>query len=144
MIRHCAPLVACLSLFASLLLVAGCGSAGSGRAEVSGAVQFDGKPVTAGGIRFIAQDKDGVNTPGLILDGKYEMKDGAGPVPGKYKVQISWLKKTGRTINTSENNDPEYARDETIEQIPAKYNANTTLEVDIKPGTNTHDFDLKR
>jgi hypothetical protein len=126
------------------VLVSGCGGGPAARAPVTGSVQFDGKPIPAGGIRFIALDKEGMSTNGPINDGKYEMAKDDGPTPGKYKVQVSWPKKTGRKINTTENQDPEYTQEETIEQIPIKYTKNTTLEVEIKSGANTHDFNLTR
>jgi hypothetical protein len=137
-------LLAVAILGLALVLVAGCGGSSSQRVPVSGTVQFNGKPVTNGGISFIGRDKDTISTNGPITDGKYELTAQDGPTPGKYQVQISWLKKTGRKINLTENRDPEYTQDETIEQIPAKYNNNTTLEVEIKSGTNTHDFNLTR
>jgi hypothetical protein len=141
--RPLAVLFGCATLPAILLVAAGCGS-GSSRSSVSGTVQFDGKPVPDGTVRFIAVDQGNNNTNGAIRDGKYELTAEAGPLPGKYKVQISWPKKTGKQVNTSENEDPEYAMPEVIEQIPDKYNKKTTLEAVIQSGANTHNFDLKR
>ena len=114
------------------------------RVPVSGSVQYNGKAIAVGGVRFIAQDQSGISTNGPIHDGKYELAADQGPTPGKYKVQITWPKKTGRKINKSEIADPEYIEEETIEQIPPKYNRDTTLEVEIKSGKNQHDFDLKK
>lgn len=127
------------------LLLAGCGSSENPRMPVTGAVQFDGKPVDGGVIRFLAQDEKNVHTNAAIRAGKYELTDKDGPNVGKYKVQISWPKKTGRKINTSETGDAEYVQEETVERIPAKYNAtHTTLEADVKSGKNNFDFDLKK
>jgi hypothetical protein len=56
-------------------------------------------------------------------------------------VEITASRKTGRVVMA------EGFGDETIDEseqfIPAKYNAESTLEVEIKAGRNTADFDLK-
>jgi hypothetical protein len=76
---------------------------------------------------------------GPIQDGRYDLEDKRAPYPGQYRVQIYWNKKTGRTLT-----GPKGAtKEERKQAIPAKYNTNTELKVEVKPGSNTLDFDLK-
>jgi hypothetical protein len=130
-----------LLLAVAALALVGC-SSDSDRSRVQGAVRYNGEPVDDGGIAFIpeGQGESQVRTTGAIQDGRYDLDSTRGPYPGKYRVEIYWRKKTGDKIF---NRDRTASRDVTKEGIPAKYNTNTELEVVIKPGRNTKDFDLK-
>ncbi len=121
--------------------LAGC-SSGSGHCAVQGKVSYGGEPVDAGGIAFIPEgDGDGqVRATGDILDGHYDLDSNHGPLPGKYRVEIYWHKKTGRQIA---NRSGTAFREVTEQAIPAMYNENSALTVEVKPGHNTFDFDLK-
>jgi hypothetical protein len=76
-----------------------------------------------------------------IQDGKYSLEVGKGPKPGTYRVEITWNKKTGRSIINK--SDPPNLIEETLQVIPEQYNTKSTLTRDIKPGINTLDFELK-
>jgi hypothetical protein len=132
------------TLVAALALVAlfGCSSS-SERSSVHGAVRYDGEPVDDGGIAFLPEGGDGsaqIRATGEIRDGRYELDSTRGPTPGKYRVEIYWNKKTGRQLTSPSGLA---TKDETRQAIPAKYNERTELTVDVKPGRNTFDFDLK-
>jgi hypothetical protein len=131
-----------LFLAVAMLALAGCG-ADAGRAAVQGTVSYGGEPVDSGGIAFLP-DGGGdaqVQATGDILDGHYNLEGGHGPSPGKYRVQIYWQKKTGRKITSRSGTA---SREVTEQVIPANYNENSELTVDVQPGRNTFDFDLKK
>ena len=126
-------------LLAGLVVWAG-GCGGAGQTSVKGAVTLDDQPVGPGSISFLSTGEGGANAAAAIEDGKYQTPPDRGPRPGTYKVEISWPKKTGKKIPSL---DPGIMSDETREAIPAKYNAQSTLTVEIQPGENVKDFHLK-
>jgi hypothetical protein len=131
-----------LFLAVAALALAGCSSSDSGRSRVQGAVSYGGEAVDDGGIAFIPDDGGvaQVRATGEIRDGQYNLDGSRGPYPGKYRVEIFWYKKTGRQIASPSG---KAIKDETKQVIPAKYNDKTELKVEVKPGRNTFDFDLK-
>jgi hypothetical protein len=131
-----------LFLAVAALALAGCSSSGSGRSPVQGAVSYGGEAVDDGGIAFIPEEGGAsqVRATGEIRDGRYDLDGSRGPNPGKYRVEIFWYKKTGRQIASPSG---KAFKDETKQAIPAKYNDKTELKVEVKPGRNTFDFDLK-
>ncbi len=123
------------------LSLAGCGTSSTGRCPVQGAVSYGGEPVDDGGIAFIPEGggEMPLRATGEIHDGRYDLDSSRGPYPGKYRVEIYWFKKTGRTLTSPSG---KATREETRQAIPPKYNEKTQLEVEIKPGHNTRNFDL--
>jgi hypothetical protein len=129
---------ACFVCTVSLFALAGCGGAPS----VSGTVTFEGAPVDGGTITFTPEQGGTVTARGAqITEGKYVIKSENGLAPGKYKVEIVWNKKTGKTVPNP--NDTGTTVDETKQVIPNKYNSRTELTAEIKSGSNSLDFDLK-
>jgi len=119
--------------------VIGCGS--SNQVSVQGRVTMDGQPVGPGSIVFLPDaGAEGTKVAAAIEDGKYQIGPERGASPGNFRVEISWSKKTGKQIPSA---DPGMMMDETKEAIPPKYNAETTLRCEFKPGDNVHDYDLK-
>lgn len=112
------------------------------RASVSGSVMFNEQLVEQGTIEFIATGNTSApSAGGAIVNGQYEITE-KGPVFGHYKVQIQAMRKTGRMVNAGPQTGG--AQVEEVKQfIPAQYNSRTTIEVEIKPGLNKLDFDLK-
>jgi hypothetical protein len=131
-----------LFLAVATLAVAGCSSSDSGRSRVQGAVSYGGEAVDDGGIAFIPEEGGAsqIRATGEIRDGHYDLDGSRGPHPGKYRVEIFWYKKTGRQIASPSG---KAFKNETNQAIPAKYNDKTELKVEVKPGRNTFDFDLK-
>jgi hypothetical protein len=126
----------------SLCLAAGCDGTG-GRVPVAGTVTFDGQPVDGGAIAFLPEGEgDGDRPkPGTRIDeGRYAILARKGPVPGVYRVQIHWAKKTGKKVPFD---SPPVLIDETRQVIPEKYNTQSTLRVEVHSGSNAFDFDLK-
>jgi hypothetical protein len=122
-------------VLAALLALAGCG--GGKTAQVNGTVKVDGKPVESGAIMFVPVDGKTSTAGGEIKDGRYSVQ-----VPvGAMKVSISAPKVVGKKKVYPTPNSPEMPV--TKEALPARYNEQTELRLDVKPGTNPKDFDLQ-
>ena len=139
--RRCSFLATLMILQTSLLLCGGCNS-DNGRATVQGKVSFDGAPVDSGIITFVS--KEGPTAGAEILNGEYTISGDRGPMVGENKVEISWMKKTGKQIPVGSPAPAGTMLDETKEAIPPKYNRDSTLTVQIDAGSNTHDFELTK
>src|SRR5437763_2792243 len=83
-----------LTAFA-LLAAAGCSS---GRVPLTGEVTYDDTPIDEGTITFVPASgaTDAGKPSARIEGGKYKFDKDTGPAPGKYQVEITWLKKTGK------------------------------------------------
>lgn len=123
----------------TLLLAFSVGCTGNAPKSVSGKVTLDGEPVKGGSVVFLPADVNGTKGAAEIIDGSYLIGGDSGLKPGKYRVEISWFKPTGRKIPSA---DPGFTTDETREVIPAKYNTNSELKADIGARENTHNFTL--
>lgn len=118
-----------VQLFAPLVLAlvcfTGCGD-GLGLAPVKGTVTLDGQPLA--GAEVIFRPADGRPSLGVTdAEGKYELRydtDLLGALPGKHKVSIS----TGGEAAETGSED---AGGKKVERLPAQYNKQTTLEVDV-------------
>jgi hypothetical protein len=125
---------------ACLALSSGCGG-GSGRRPLGGQVSFQGRPVEQGSITFLATgDRPGPVAGALIRDGRYDIPAAQGLLPDTYRVAISWPR-PGAALT------PEQiaagASPQAEEQIPPKFNTETTLTAEVKTsGSNQFDFEL--
>lgn len=135
--RSCLALAICLACFVSVLT--GCG--GDGRRSVSGEVTLDGEPVDGGSIVFLPSGGEGGKGAAEIVKGKYAIPTEQGLPPGSYRVEIHWLKPTGKQIPSG---DPGMMTDERAEAIPAQYHSASTLVAEITAGENKHNFHLKK
>jgi hypothetical protein len=130
----------CLGLCA---LLAGCSGPkykGDKRYPLSGEVTLDGQPVDLGSISVIPEGSKGGASGGVINEGKYDVPEEKGPTAGTYRVQINWLKRTGRQLR-----DPESGEmyDERREALPEKFHTKSELTVEVPAPDNRHDFTLK-
>ena len=75
-----------------------------------------------------------------IVDGEYTIPADKGAVVGKNLVRISAYGPTGKMFKEPSGEMVE----ERGQLIPVKYNKQSTLEREVKPGKNTFDFDLKK
>jgi hypothetical protein len=125
--------------------MAGCDQEADGlpRKPIRGTVTFDGKPVAKGMIQFQpATAAESVSAGSLIEDGTYSIDRAAGLVPGTYKVIINSQAAGAAALPKDEH--PGAPRPRPKEPIPAKYNAATTLTIQVKPDEDkSFDFDLK-
>ena len=125
----------------ALSLLAGC-DGGPERVPVRGMVTYNSVPIDNGTIVFIPEGlPKGVPKAGTrIAAGAYAFEPGFGPFTGKYTVEITWDKKTGRKVSTGDAD----SRDETKQMLPAKYNSQTTLTAEVKRGETKCDFTLDK
>jgi len=131
----CAPVP--LALLLLCLATSGCGS--GSRAPVEGTVSLDGAPVDGGFIIFAPTDYREGQVKAVtaeIKGGKYSLDAAHGPVPGTYRVQIVWEKKTGQQIK-----DPDTGgmKDEVKDYIPEEFNSQAKT-VEINPSGNKFDY----
>lgn len=129
-------------VLAALLLFTGCDQK---RISIHGLVNFDDKPVGEGSISLEPADGQGPTTGGKIVDGKYELTGDAAPLPGKMKVRIMGMRKTGRKVQgASLASTTPIVIDEVEHYIPSIYNKQTTLVCDVsREGPRQIDFKLK-
>ena len=130
-------------LAALLLCSFGCGrSNGLDRAAVAGKVTLDDTPLAAGSITFCPTgDTKGPAAGGTIEDGQYSIAVAKGPVVGRNRVEIHATRKTGRKVQAPMS-DRGVLTDEIVEAVPARYNSQSTLEMNVKAGDNALDFTL--
>jgi hypothetical protein len=129
----------CVFVIASGLLIwSGCD--GNSRARVQGTITLDGQPIELGAISFIPVDGQSPTTGGPITNGQYSVAN----VPvGEMKVAISGSKVVGKKKLYQDRPDsPEMPITEN--PVPAQFSdlQNTTLRLDVKPGTNGKNWEL--
>jgi hypothetical protein len=127
-----------------LPLVFGCGEENPlGRRAVYGDVSYQGKPVDYGSIQFIPVDPQrGVSSGAMIEAGKYQIQESLGLPPGNYSVMVS---SPDQSQQTKIEEVPGDARTLAAERIPAKYNLQTTLKVEVPKARGRYEanFDLQ-
>lgn len=117
------------------LVLSGCDGK-PGMATVAGTVTLDGKPVPVGSILFVPVDGQSPTAGGSIQNGRYSVQ-----VPlGRMKVSLSVPKVVGKKKIYPTPNSPEMPITE--EALPAKYNEQTDLQVDVNARTKRQDFVL--
>jgi len=124
-------------IFAASALIAGCAKESS--SSVHGKVTLDGEPVAAGDIVFLPAQASSRKAAAAIEQGTYALAPSDRLNPGSYRVEIRWPKGTGRKVASA---DPGMQAEETREAIPAKYNTDSTLKVEIGSGDIEKDFAL--
>lgn len=105
--------------------------------EVTGAVTYAGQPVKSGSIRFESTATGKYSTEGFIADGRYKVKI----KPGNFRVEVSSPRPK---VAPGGKTPPGPGEDEVVETIPAKYNTNSELKVEIGVGQLSHDFTLTK
>jgi len=132
------PLLAGLILIlAASAWIAGCAKGSS--SSIHGKVTLDGEPVAAGDIVFLPVQSSSRKTAAAIEQGTYALAPSDKLNPGSYRVEIRWSKATGRKVASA---DPGMQTEETREAIPAKYNTDLMLKVDVGNGDREQDFVL--
>ena len=127
---------ACASgILAALVVLAGCSPPTT--AEVSGLVTIDGQPVQRGAINFDPVDGNTPTAGGVINEGRYSVM-----VPiTTMKVRIKASKVVGKRklYDTPDSKEVDVVE----EAAPARYNTETELTFEVKPGKNHKDFELQ-
>jgi len=127
-------------------LSSGCGGGDElPREAVSGTVDLDGKPLEKGTIRFTpaAQSNavSAVEGGAMIESGKFSIPRDRGLVPGNYQVAVfgGGPGASGKSQKGTATGGPS----PTKESIPAKYNAQSKLQAEVKKGgPNDFTFNL--
>ena len=123
----------------NLVVLQGCSPRGPALGRVEGTVTLDGVPL--GGARIIFTPVDGGRSSMAVTDGSghYELEFAGGikgAVVGKHKVSIS-------TFEAGEKDDSGKLVGHVPERVPVKYNRETTLEQEVKRGSQVIDFKLE-
>ena len=125
------------------LLLLGCGD---GRVVVKGAVRVDGTPAEEGSINFAPLDGQGPSTGGMIDKGMYVLEGKTAVLPGKKRVSITPVLKTGRRIPAGQPFPPGTMVDE-LRHLPPNFddlNKDVLSHVEVVPGkVNELNFDLR-
>ena len=140
-ISYCLPPVVCQLVLSSLLGVALLQAASctnkSTTGEVSGLITVDGEPAETGSIGFFPLDGKSPTAGGKIEAGRYTAQVSF----GKAKVEIRVSKVVGQKKLYDMPDSPVQSIMEEV--LPQKYNDQTELQIDVQPGANQQDFDLK-
>ena len=123
-----------------VVFVAGCGSSGQQLGAVTGTVTLDGKPVPGALVTFISKEPGGTSSYGRTdANGKYRLEfttDQFGAMVGGHDVTIV----TTRVSKEDESDTGMVVKTEFV-PIPIHY-ARGALTVEVKSGSNVHDFAL--
>lgn len=127
-----------------LVFLVGCGKNGPPRAAVQGNVQFDGRPLPKGAIRFIpVEGTPGPETATEILAGKYQLAEVNGPPVGKLRVEIRSSGRVPAELVSEQAADKLSTYQLPRDPVPAQYNDRSSLSVEAVAGKiNTFNFDL--
>ncbi len=107
---------------------------------VSGTVTVDGSPLKKGIITFYPIGA-GSTSGGQVIDGSFSLTADRGPSPGKYRVEITGSRPTGKTEF-----DIDLKKQVDIEEqfLPPKYHSKSELTCEVvASGENKFDFPLK-
>jgi hypothetical protein len=127
-------------LLGCLVLCSGCNA--QGRRALGGSVTFQDRPVDHGTITFLTTSgPPGRVGGGLIRKGRYDIPAAQGLEPGVYRVAIS-APGPGGTLSPEEIAAGASAK--ARETLPAAYNTESTLTIEVKAnGSTQFDFHLK-
>ena len=124
-----------------LLALNGCGDRAGGRLAVQGAVTFDGQSLDGGSISFRpVAGTTGPTAGAKIVDGRFSIPTDKSLFAGKYRVEITATRKTGKQVK-----DPTFGAmvDQVAQYLPGRYNRRSELTAEVRPGgPNDFKFDL--
>jgi hypothetical protein len=118
------------------ILATGCSS--DPRLAVSGTVKFKGQLLDQGRIEFHPPDGKGTLSGDVIQNGRYSIPREKGLLPATYEVRIFSYDEKGPKIDAI----PGEAGLGFKERIGKKYNTESTLKAEVKPGNTTFDFSV--
>lgn len=141
-----------LTMFALVMLCLcqmGCGPGGDQPelGTVTGTVTLDGEPLP--GVAVVFQPDSGRPARGKTdANGKYELiyiRQTKGTKIGANRVEIAPSEEGEvEEEETGDEENPDAAKPKSGKRVvPARYNVNSELKVDVKPGANTFDFPLE-
>jgi hypothetical protein len=126
----------------AISFVVGCSKGGARRGAIAGTVTLDGKPIAKGSIMFVpAEGTAGPVAGGPIENGRYQLPPDKGAAVGWNGVEIRSLHKTGRMV-PKPMAPPGDMVEEYGEAVAPRYNLQSTLRFDVKPGENAANFEV--
>ena len=108
---------------------------GPPKGTVKGTVTLDGQPIDGGVITFVPSDGNSQPEAVTIAAGEYSVTM---PV-GDKRVEIYWAPSSGQVGDTATQ-----GREQIVQRIPAKYNAQSTLTHTVTKGEARKDFALTK
>ena len=109
--------------------------------SIRGHVSLDNQAIETGKILFMPQDHSRPQAVGQIRQGEYEIDAASGVFPGSYDVQIYGYRGSGVFDDLGPLHGNE--RRERKEQfLPARFNADSELTVEIANQQDQYDFKL--
>lgn len=137
-ITRCSIAIAMIGLYLTML---GCSGSVGRTGRVYGAVTIDGEPMSEGQIRFFAVD-GGIGTDGVVSNGKYDIASSDGMSAGKFRVEFSLERKTGKKIPDRDGAQGDM-KEEVIESLAANFNRSSTIQIEYDPKVDRpYDFKL--
>lgn len=130
-----APFSAVRSILLACLVASGCSD---GKSSVTGSVTLDGHPIASGAITFVRQGSELAREGAVITDGAFH----ATLAPGNYKLEVNAQKLVGKRKQKGFDGKDEEV-EITEEAVPPRYNIQSELLQEIKPGASTLKLDLK-
>lgn len=115
----------------AICFLMGCGPSEPPTYEVSGTVTWNGAALSQGDITLEAVDGDAAPGAGKIVNGEFEFRVTA----GKKVVRIFAERETGKA-------DPVMHGSWREQYLPDRYNSQSKLEEEVKPGKNRFAFAL--
>lgn len=113
----------------------------NGKQPLSGTVVWSGAPLANGSIQFVSGSPQGMRTGALIQNGKFDIAQKDGLVPGEYRVVINSPDNEAEPVPMEEAPGPGIRV--SPERIPANYNIQTELTADVSGDRdNVFDFNL--
>ena len=107
---------------------------------MSGMVTFNDAPLESGTIKFESVDGSQMNGA-TIANGKYAIPAEKGLQPGKYTIRVTAVEE-GETSEEAPG-DSMAAEAENKELIPAEFNVNSTVTMELTAGAdNTYDLSI--
>ena len=118
------------------ILATGCSS--GPRLAVSGTVKYKGQLLDQGRIEFHRPSGKGTQSGDVIQNGRYSIPRDKGLLPATYEVRIFSYDQKGPKLEAI----PGEAGLGFKERIAKKYNTESTLKAEVKPGNTTFDFSV--
>lgn len=139
----------------ALIAVAGCDS-GPPTGDVTGTVTMDGKPLTNAIVSFVPQGGGQTAIGKTDSSGKYELyrRGERGALIGSHTIVITTVQEPAAAAPSISSDSDEYLKqaaggnpsdyNQAIvkEPIPARYNKQSTLVMEVAAGENTIDLEL--
>lgn len=125
-----------------LVVMPGCGTKTTNCGDIAGEVKLDGNSIEQGSILFAPiKGAQGAVVGGPIENGRFQLSGSNSPTIGWNRVEIRVPRKTGKIIPKGLGATGEMV-EEQVESVASQFNSTSTLTMEIKPGSNTGNFEV--